>query len=207
MKKYEDTTVNVLAKEVAKVFGGEHVELDRDGGFYESFAKVIVPAFDQTPGYELNMRISNFGADKGRVTVSLYPTRTHRDVTTREAGLITVNSARGAQAICADISKRLVNKGDVIEKLRSNDRRVDEAEARDGGLAGHLEALRRDCPNVMTVDHFPASGGSVRLFARNTAASLYFNATLYANGAVGFDRIGNVSPDQAKRIFAILAEG
>lgn len=207
MKRYEDTTVNVLAKEVAKVFGGEHVELDLDGGFYECFAKVVVPAFDQTPGYELNMRISNYGADKGRVTVSLYPTRTHRDVTTRGCGEITVNSAREAQSICADISKRLVNKGDVIENLRDNDRRVDEAEAHDVGLAGHLEALQRDCPNVTTLDHFPASGGSVRLFAKNMAGNIYFKASLYANGDVGFERIGNVSLDQARRIFAILAEG
>lgn len=205
MRKYEDTTVNVLAKEIAKVFGGEHVELDRDGGFYESFAKVIVPPCDSIPAYELNMRLSNYGADKGRMSVSLYPARTHRDVTTREAGSITVNSARGAQAICADISKRLVNKGDVTEHLRSNDRRVNEAEARDGGLAGHLEALRRDCPAVSPRDHFPPSGGSVRLFSHGQ--SVYFNATLYANGDVGFDRIGNVSPDQARRIFAILAEG
>ena len=204
-KRYEDTPVNLLAKEVAKVFGGTHVPVGRDNEFYETWAEVLVPAFQDIPAYSLHLSLRGWGAAKDKVTVSLNPIRKDNDVSLSGLNFpsASFNITRDFQSICSGISKRVVNVAEVVDLLCEFERRKQALIDLKKGLQGHLEDLLKSCPNLEVSHNQTNRDAQVTLWTKGGHSSY---VTLYSGGTLGFDRISSLPLDKAKRILAILAE-
>lgn len=205
--RYYDAPVNVLAREVAKTFGGTAEPMNADGEYFESWAQVRVSAFEQCPAYIITLDRRGYGVKADQVTVSIQPAKRCAEVSNYppivwpKAGM---NATRDPQAIMADISRRVVNNPAARVALLEYARRVKELDERKAGVAGYLAHLLADAPNARTVDHYPPTHYGARIFS---VSGTHFEAQLSADGAIDFSRTGSVSMDQALRILAILREG
>jgi hypothetical protein len=204
-KRFEDSPVNTLAKEVAKVFGGVHAPCNADGEYYEGWAHVIVPASSNIPAYEIGLSLGGWGVNKDKVTVSISPTNRNNDISTKALNFPSAgfNINRDFQSICAGISKRVVNFPGVVDSLLEYERRKQALIDRKKGLEDHVQDVLASCPNVRVSPTDRSSNSQARLY--NTSG-IYFTADLYHDGTLSFERISSMSLDQAKRILAILAE-
>lgn len=144
---YHDTPTNVLARAVAQTFGGA-VHNNDDGELFADYAVVVVPAFGGTPAYEIQIARKGYGARPSRTHVSLFPALRDTDVSTANLRRpeITVDGDRDAQAICADISRRVVNAPGTLEFLRTYDARRLALRERHATLAGTVAALTTEFP-------------------------------------------------------------
>lgn len=203
--KYQDSKANVLAAQIAAHFGGEHVPMNADGEYYVSFAEIRVPATEQAPAHELSVDLRGYGAKKDRAEIRMYSTAKSQDSYNHgKAGEMGVDSNRDINAICKEIRRRLYTP-ENIEKLRAHEKRVAAERDRQASLEQRLAAMLARHKNVWVQKGAAVNDRSVTLYSQGKTAC--FNATLYPNGAVSFERIGSVSADQAARILDILAEG
>lgn len=208
LQRYYNSPVNVFARQVAQAFDGNAVPLNRDGEYFEAWANVAVPAHGDTPAYVLNIDRRGYGVKANQVTVSLQPAKLDNDIETRRVGLnkfrASMNSERETQSLIADISRRVVNAPGAVEALRGYESLVAEQQARRVGVAEHARKLA-ELPNVqLDTSNHPPNAYEAYLYNKS---GTYFNARVYTNGNVTFDRIGLVSNEQARKILAILAEG
>jgi len=202
--KFEDSPVNLLAKEVAKVFGGTHIPLGPDKEYYEGWANVEVPACQETPAYTLHLSLKGYGADKNKVYISLNPIKIDHDVsnyglTFPKAGF---DITRDFQSICSGISKRLVNAQGSFDAIREYETRVQAMEDSKKSLEDHWQDVQKNCPSVQTSSH-TRDTHQIRIYSRGGVS---WDGTLSHNGTVSFDRIYSIPLEKAKRIWAILAE-
>lgn len=202
--RYYNSTVNMLAREVARTFGGT-VKRNVDDDLYENVACVKVAAFGEVPGYELTLDRRSFGAAAHKLTVRVGPLGgVNPDVYMESLKALSASfdSRRETQSLLADIGRRVVNAPATRAALIEYEARLKALQARRRGIEGHVKELLAAAPNAMLARD-GVSNYEARIFSRSGVS---FNARVGAEGRVSFNRIGTVSADAARRILAILAE-
>lgn len=197
--------IHEIAEAVALHFGGKHVPMNRDGEFFDWCARVDVDMPAPSIGYALHLSARTYGADQGKITVTLGARDYRGDrVSIREPWpSAKVNGARDTQSILAVISRRVVNTPEAAAALAAHAAALAERDARSKGVAGAMAELLASSKAHESVN-YPRDTFRGRLFS--SPGGVYFSATVTAD-SVTFDRIGSMSLGQAKQIIAILESG
>ena len=179
MTKHIDSPVNVIAAAVAKTFGGTHVAMTHDlagnGEYYESWARVEVPAFGETLGYALTFDMRGYGVNKDKMTVRLAPLKIDHGTPCNmpSAGM---DSKRDIEAICAAISKRVVNVPEAQSALQAYELAVAAKVARLCVVANHVKTL--EAAGLTTSKNYPINDYEARMYGKvdlrvNNSGSCY----------------------------------
>lgn len=200
---YYNARVNVIAREVAKTFGGKILFVRDDDPLTEYHATVKVEPHGATPGYKISIYIPY---PQKKVTVRLLPYEQDNDIRTNDFPNATMTADRDLQALMADISRRVVNHAEAIPALKRYAAKLEKKRACERGVKDHLAKILAAVPSAYVSPGYPANSYEGRFFGRGGDKGVGYDARVYADGKVQIDRMGSVTLDQALRILNILGE-
>lgn len=194
--------IHEIADALALHLGGKQVPMNRDGEFFDWCARVDVDMPAPSIGYTLYLSAKTYGADAGKITVTLGARAYKGDaVSIKEPWpSARVNGNRDLQAVVADVARRVCNTPEAAAALAAHAAALAARDARARGVDGAMAELLASS-KAHESGNYPRDTFRGRLFS--SPGGVYFSATV-APDSVSFDRIGSMSVAQAKAVIKIL---
>jgi hypothetical protein len=170
--------------------------IERENGF-------DTPRLDLGDGLTMYARADSYGANKGRVELSTY-TELGRAIAGRYSAVkfpsINIDPRRPMDALVKDVRKRLIApSAEPLATVKA--RTAEHAQARNS-LGERVAALRAAWPGKLDIT-VKDNATSASLWATGSSGH-YLHGTLYEDGRVSIDRIGDLRGDKAAALFAVL---
>lgn len=185
--------IHLFASELAAAIGGTHAPTGGDGEYRDWCAQVLMP------DYGVFIRQDNGGRRMEIITMPGAVAARNRVSISRQWPRGSVAMERPVADQVRDVVRRIINADELPACVAEAKARLEAdaaAEARKAEAFAILEAA-----GARRSQHTEAE------FHNGTAPGTYYVGRVERSGQVTFTRLGSVTPDQAARIIAVLAEG